>query len=117
MLIRKRRGWEIPESQATPEALVTGRRATLAGVAGIAGAGLLGGRAQAQWFSPSKLLGGGSVKEKPRAALTAEHNSKYAPGRDVSPEADATSYNNYYEFGLSKSVSAPAQELVVDPWK
>jgi sulfoxide reductase catalytic subunit YedY len=120
MLIRRRRGWEIPESRVTPEAVVmnrraVNRRAVLA--AGAVGAGLLASpAAQAQWFSPSRLLGG-ATKEKPRAKLAAERNTKYVPGRDLSPESDATSYNNYYEFGLSKSVVGPAQELVVDPWK
>ncbi len=119
MLIRKRRGWEIAESQVTPEAVVAGRRALLAAGlgAGLIGAGLIASpAARAQWFSPSRLLGS-PTPEKPRAPVSAERNGKYVAGRDISPEADATSYNNYYEFGLSKSVSGPAQELVVDPWK
>ena len=37
MVIRRRRGWEIPESQATPEALVLNRRAIMA----AAGAGTM----------------------------------------------------------------------------
>ncbi len=33
MFIHRRRGWEIPERLATPEALVIGRRAAVGGVA------------------------------------------------------------------------------------
>ena len=55
MHIRIRRGWEIPEAKATPEAVVMARRGLLgAGVA--AGAGLLAGPAQAQWLNPSRLF-------------------------------------------------------------
>ena len=44
MAIKRKRGWEIPESSATPEAAFFARRRVLVG--GIAGAGLwmFGGR-------------------------------------------------------------------------
>ena len=44
MLIKRRRGWEIPESQATPEAVFLDRRRLLAGM-GIAGAAAATGAA------------------------------------------------------------------------
>ena len=43
MLIRQRRGWEMPEREATPEAVFFNRRTLLAGGAGLAGAALAGG--------------------------------------------------------------------------
>jgi sulfoxide reductase catalytic subunit YedY len=111
MLIGKRRGWEIAESKVTPEAVVTGRRALLAG-AGIA-AGLSHIRPARAQFS---LFGGSKTPEQPLKPLAAKRNDKYAPGRDVTPDQDATSYNNYYEFGMSKSVSNAAQALKIEPW-
>jgi sulfoxide reductase catalytic subunit YedY len=38
-----------------------------------------------------------------RAPLAAPRNARYDPGRAITPEPEATSYNNYYEFGQSKS--------------
>ena len=43
MLVPRRRGWEIPESEATPEAAYLSRRAIIAGGAGLIGGTLLGG--------------------------------------------------------------------------
>ncbi len=113
MLIRKPRGWEIPERLVTPEALMMGRRAALGGtVAAIAG-GLIT-PAHAQF---SALFGGGSsAPAKPLAAIQAANNPKFVPGRALTPEHDATTYNNFYEFGTSKSVYGAAQALVSDPW-
>jgi sulfoxide reductase catalytic subunit YedY len=48
--------------------------------------------------------------------LPAPRNARYDGGRPLTPEQDATSYNNYYEFGSSKSVTAAARALVPDPW-
>jgi hypothetical protein len=36
MLIRRNRGWEIPESQVTPEAVFLNRRSLISGAAGLA---------------------------------------------------------------------------------
>jgi sulfoxide reductase catalytic subunit YedY len=113
MIISTKRGWEIPERQASPEHLVLGRRAALAGAAAL---GVISaGPAHAQF---SSLFGGGApaTPAKPRAPLTSVPNMKYPAGRPLSPELQATTYNNYYEFGLSKSVSGAAQALVTDPW-
>ncbi|MCR0981407.1 protein-methionine-sulfoxide reductase catalytic subunit MsrP [Roseomonas populi] len=96
MLIRIRRGWELPESAATPEALVMGRRAALGAGAALAGAALAPGGAMAQ--------------------AAAMRNTRFQPGRDMTPEKDVSNYNNYYEFGTSKSVASAAQRLKVSPW-
>ena len=34
----------------------------------------------------------------------------------MTPEKDATNYNNYYEFGTTKYVTDAAQALVTEPW-
>jgi sulfoxide reductase catalytic subunit YedY len=93
MHIKNRRGWELPESAATPEHLVLGRR-TLLAAAGLAGIGLPGAA----------------------YAQGAPRNAKYDPGREVTAERDATTYNNFYEFGTDKSISRAAQRLPVAPW-
>ena len=113
MLIGRKRGWEIAERHVTPEHLVLGRRAL---VAGAAAAGLVGMAAPAH-AQFSRLFGGTpAAPAKPLTPLSAPRNEHYKPDRALTDEAQATTYNNYYEFGLSKSVSGAAQALVVDPW-
>lgn len=122
MRIRIRRGWEIPESRATPEAAVLAhrrlpRRGLLAkgGLLGAAGLLAEAAPASAQW----RIFGGAPTpaREKPRQPLEAARNPRLAdPGRALTGEEHATTYNNYYEFGTSKSIVAPAQALVTDPW-
>jgi hypothetical protein len=72
MLIRIRKGWEIPEREATPESVFLNRRQL------IAAAGLLS--------VPS--LAGAAPKR----------NEKYTLDRPITEEWAATGYNNYYEF-------------------
>lgn len=103
MLIKRLRGWELPESAATPEAFVLGRRKGL----GLA-AGLLAG------------LGAGPALAEGTAAdpMAAPRNPRYQPGRDLTPERDATNYNNYYEFGVDdKRIASAAQRLPLRPWR
>jgi sulfoxide reductase catalytic subunit YedY len=95
MHILRRRGWELPEGLVTPEALVMGRRAALAG----AGSLVLAAPALAQQGSSAPA-----------------QNPKYLPGRDLTPEKDATTYNNYYEFSESKNLWQSAQALKQRPW-
>ncbi len=96
MLIRVRRGWELPDSAVTPEAAVMGRRVALASGAGALAAATLPGGAAAQ----------GAAMRNPR----------FRPERDVTAERDATTYNNYYEFNTSKDVVRQAQRLRTSPW-
>lgn len=113
MLIGRKRGWELPDRIATPEHLVLNRRAVIAGAAAL-GTVALSGSAHAQF---ARLFGGSpSLPARPLLPLISTPNTKYAAGRAISPELQVSTYNNYYEFGLSKSVSGPAQALVVDPW-
>ncbi len=94
MRIIRRRGWEIAESQVTPEAVALNRRtllgasALLAAVPGIAAPGMA------------------------RAAA----NPKYEPGRALTEEKYSTTYNNYYEFSESKNLWRDAQALKTSPW-
>lgn len=100
MLIRSRRGYEIPESEATPEALVMNRRAILG-----AGAALLPATAMAQQAS-------GIVPPLPEH----QRNLRFRPERDITPEREATTYNNFYEFGTSKNIVREANRMAQRPW-
>jgi sulfoxide reductase catalytic subunit YedY len=113
MNFHRRRGWEIAERAATPEAIVTGRRALLGAAAGAALAG--GARpAAAQWNIFGQRPNMPTLAE--RKPLSAPRNPKYEPGRALTPELEASSYNNFYEFNETKSVYDQAQALKTEPW-
>lgn len=118
MLIKKRRGWEIPESMATPEGVFLNRRrflrtagmaASSIGAASILGVsdnghGLSGARAQ-QAADPSANL------------YPFEANDAFKLDRSLTDEALATAYNNFYEFGSHKRIAKAAQALKIRPWE
>ncbi|WP_270937545.1 protein-methionine-sulfoxide reductase catalytic subunit MsrP [Falsiroseomonas oryzae] len=117
MHFHRRRGWEIPEREATPRHLVLNRRALMA----AAGAGaMLSAEAQAQWLfggrsgSPSDpwARNPGDLPDLPEAM----RNPRYQPGRAVSPERDAITFNNFYEFGSNKDIWPTALRMPVRPW-
>lgn len=99
-------------SEITPQSVYLRRRALLqAGAGGVAGAVLAswaGRDALAATEHPGKLAALGSVPSKVAGAVSMERTTSYA---------DATSYNNYYEFGLDKSDPARnAHSLKPRPW-
>src|SRR5437879_10895679 len=122
MAIRKRRGWELAESAATSETHYASRRRLLAGMG-------LGGLILA---APAVLRQAGlDAGDGPRSAPTgvaaseayptvgypAPRNGRYAVDRPLTAEADATSFNNFYEFGSHKGIAGAAQGLPIRPWQ
>ena len=106
MLIRSRRGWELRESQATPEAVFLGRRELIKAAA--AGSMLLPGV-----LSSFAAAAG----EDPSAGLyPAKQIPRYTLDRPLTDEKLATTYNNFYEFGSQKFIADEAQALKVRPW-
>jgi len=108
MLIRNRRGWELPESAATPESVFLNRRALLKGM-GLGAIGLsalgLSGQVQAE----DELI--------PTADMyPAAPNLRYRVERDITEEDVNLTYNNFYEFGSHKRIYRDAQDLKVRPW-
>jgi methionine sulfoxide reductase catalytic subunit len=107
MHIMRRRGWELPEHMATPEHLFFDRRAFLqaTGAAAIA-------------LSPTAALAQRvtDVPDPTKDLYPAKRNETYKLDRPVTEEAINTTYNNFYEFGSSKSISRAAQALKPRPW-
>jgi len=104
MLIKRRKGWEIPERLATPESIYLNRRQILAASGlGLAAAAL-----------PNMAF----AQNDPTADLyPAPRNSKYTIERPVTPESTNTSYNNFYEFGTHKNIASAAEALPIRPWE
>ena len=91
---------DIRPSEITPEAAYRSRRRFLGAAFGAAAAAALPGRAlPASWLAERSVRAGVPI------------------GETMTSEADATRYNNFYEFGTDKEDPAQyAHELTVDPW-
>ena len=110
MLIKRRESWHLPECAVTPRAVSEGRRRFVKG-AGALGFGAIAGSFGAGLFS-------GPVARA--ATLQATLNPAYtadAAGLDITSMKDATSYNNFYEFGTAKGDPLKnAQAFQPLPW-
>jgi sulfoxide reductase catalytic subunit YedY len=104
MHIKRRRGWEIPDREVTPEALVLRRRQVVAGTA--LSATVL---AVPSLIADSRAARADTTQAVPR-------NPKYTVDRALTAEKDATTYNNYYEFSDYKNLWQEAQALKQRPW-
>ena len=103
MLIKRRRGWELAEREATPEAVFVNRRNLLK----AAGLGTL--------LAPfASVL---AADDPPSSLYPAKRNEAYTLDRPVTEERYATNYNNFYEFGMDKDVAEDAQALKIQPWQ
>jgi len=109
MHVIRRPAWYVPERKATPERLVFDRRRFLAG--GASALALLPGAAMAQRVSDLAKLPDPSADLYP-----AKRNEAYKLDRPITDEKINDHYNNFYEFGTSKDVSAAAQQLQIRPW-
>ena len=107
MLITSRPSWAISENEATPEDIYLNRREWLL-AAGFAGLGLAG--------AASCIGGYASTAVAAIGGYPALRNNAYALDRDLTPEKEATTYTNFYEFGSSKNIWRDAQKLITDPW-
>src|SRR5271155_2879460 len=105
MLMRKKRGWEIRESAATSEAVFHDRRRLLKGLA--AGPIFAAGLGKVAFAADADAAAG---------LYPAKRNDKYVLDRPLTDEKYPTMYNNFYEFGMDKSIWRDAQALKVEPW-
>ena len=110
MLIRRLRGWEIRDSELTPEAIALDRRRFLK-TAGTIGAGLAVG------LGANRVTHGQEFVDPSARLYPFRHNDTYGIGeREITSESRAGSYNNFYEFGPTKSIASAAQALPTRPW-
>ncbi len=104
MRIRTPLSPRIASSDITPYETYVSRRALLAGGIGLAAAHTFG-------LNAREALG------QAGAALPATRNDKYSVTERPTAYEDATSYNNFYEFGTDKSDPARyAGSLRTKPW-
>jgi len=107
MLIKRKRGWELRESETTPEAVFRDRRRIVQAMglgALIAATGGTGEAVRAATAAPD-----------PSAALyPAKRNERYTVDQPITDEKYSTRYNNFYEFSTDKDVDADS--LPIRPW-
>ncbi|MDE2164895.1 MAG: protein-methionine-sulfoxide reductase catalytic subunit MsrP [Alphaproteobacteria bacterium] len=108
MWVKRKRGWEIPERESTPEAVFHNRRALLKAMGAMAAAGGAGALAAA---APA------FADADPSAGLyPAKRDPKYTLDRLVTPQKLSTTYNNFYEFTTNKDVYEYSDALKIRPW-
>lgn len=97
MLVRIRRGWEIPEREATPEHVYLNRR---------------------QWLHAAGILGGSALGLAANP-YPARRNAEFTLDRPITEEWAATSYNNFYEFDPEDkaAVKRKVAAFQVHPWR
>src|SRR6185437_542726 len=105
MLIRRKKRWELRESEATPESVFLQRRSLVKAIAA--------GPIIASAISAIAA----AAEEDPAAGLyPAKRNPRYTLDRPITEEKLATAYNNFYEFGSQKTIAPEAQALKLRPW-
>ena len=103
MLIKRTKGWELPERKATAESQYLNRRALVKAMG-------LGSVALA-------VPGVALAEDDPSAGkYPAKRQDKFGNPAPVTAEKLATTYNNYYEFDTDKSIYKAAQKLPIRPW-
>jgi methionine sulfoxide reductase catalytic subunit len=108
MLIKKAE--DVRSSEITPRSLYLNRRQFLAGAA-VAGAAVVGGLTLRDTIAPSaRALAGNKIN--------GIQKSQFSTKETITPYQDVTHYNNYYEFGTSKTDPAEmAKNFRTRPWK
>lgn len=107
MHIKNRTSSDIAESEITPYEVYQSRRKFIKGSAGILLASTVS--------SMTGLLSSAHAAVKQKLDYT--RSGRFNTDESLTPYEDVTTYNNFYEFGTSKS--APAQEahrLRTSPW-
>ena len=113
----RRRGWEIPESEVTPEHVYVNRRAFLKalgfGALGLAGAAACG--RPAAGATPTPAVSPTPLGPTPTPAPL---NATFTLDRPLTDEKIATTFNNFYEFSLGKDqVWGLVSRFQTRPWE
>ncbi|MEI8144205.1 MAG: protein-methionine-sulfoxide reductase catalytic subunit MsrP [Alphaproteobacteria bacterium] len=107
MLIKVKRGWELPESAATPESVFLNRRA-------FVGAGVTAAATVAA--APAIAQRVAQLPDPTTDLYPAKRDPAFTLDRELTKEEVASDYNNFYEFGSTKRIARAAQALPIRPW-
>ena len=97
MLIKRTKGWELPEREATAESQYLNRRAVVKAM-GLGSVAL------------AAMPGIAFAEDDPSAGkYPAKRQDKFGNPAPITAEKLATTYNNYYEFDTDKSIYRAAR--------
>ena len=114
--ILRRLPWSLPDNRITPESIFFRRREFLRSL-GFGAAGLMGATVGGFALEAAEASRPAAVVRN-RGKYPALRSPQYNPGWDITDEAVATRYNNFYEFTLVKNrVHQLVDRFVIDPWK
>jgi len=108
MHITRRRGWELPEHLATPEHVFLDRRAFIGAALGTMASALAPELASAQRIA--------DLPDPTKDLYPIRRNERFTLDRPLTDEQVNATYNNFYEFGSSKTIGKQAQALKLRPW-
>ena len=115
MLIKIRKGWELPESAATPEEVFLNRRNF---IKSLAAGTILAGLGPVMRVAHAEVPWADAQREDPSFYLyPVARNLGYHVERDITDEETNGKYNNFYEYGSHKEIWRSAQKLKVRPWE
>ena len=111
MLIKVKRGWEMRESEATPESVFRNRREIMKalGMGTILAAGGLP-------LAPSAARAAAAEADPSAGLYPVKRNDKYTLDRPITDEKLVANYNNFYEYSEDKDLADAAQQLKIRPW-
>lgn len=112
------KGWEMPESELTPESVYMNRREMLKamGAVTLLAAGGLPACSQSQEVIDAHPEI--NLTELEKKVYPAHRITKYKLDRRLTQESIAASYNNFYEFSeVKEDVDHHAQKLQTRPWQ
>ncbi|HUJ75324.1 MAG TPA: protein-methionine-sulfoxide reductase catalytic subunit MsrP, partial [bacterium] len=113
--IRRKHGWELPESSATPQEAVLNRRAFMRGLGLATALGAAG--AAGLLHAPAARADEMEDEIAHLPALQAKPNPEFALDLPPTPEVIAAKYNNFYEFTSDKDVWKFVSGFHPRPWQ
>lgn len=117
MLIKRAPRWQLPEAEVTPEPLYRNRRQIIQTFALGAAAAAVAGCDESEEASRADAASAPPEDEEEPPRFDARRNHRYSTGEPLTSHDAATSYNNFYEFGVNKSDPARyAYQMTTRPW-
>lgn len=111
MYIKRRRPWEIPEREVTPEHFFLNRRRFLESIGAMGMAGLAG------WSGLGRATEALAETQAARQLYPAPRNPRFVLNEHLTREDAAARYNNFYEFSEDKeAVHRLVDRFQVRPW-
>ena len=114
--VHRRRGWEIPEREVTPEHAFLNRRQVLRAM-GLVGLGAAGGLVPGLARAAASEIPGRQEKPPAPDLYPAKRNPKFTLELPVTDEKAVATYNNFYEFEDSKDIYPLVEKFKTNPWR